>query len=146
MRLTNCRVALTVLFLVLFPILFYVAPLSVSLSSFSRFSILFLPFLFPFLFISFIFPFSFSHSIFRLSPIFKWQILRVPSAAKEVRAISTFSPTHPTLFSLSLPSSLSFSFSRSSASSRSFASPRYLVGHVLLPVFLLHPFSQASLI
>lgn len=141
------RVVLTALFLVLFLRSLFLCPsirfsITFSLSSLFYFSFSFLS---HSSFLSLFLSFSFSHSTFRSRRFSSGKSFGFRRQQRR-SATFTFSPTHPTLFSLSSSLSLSLSFSHSSASSRAFASPRYLVGHVLLPVFLLHPFSQASLI
>lgn len=89
MRLTDCHVALTALFLVLLPLCLIPTAFAVSLLLPPSFPVSF-PF---FLSHSSLFPFPSFYLPF--SPIFKWQILRVPPAAKEVRHLHLFVDSSP---------------------------------------------------
>lgn len=81
----------------------------------------FLPQSLPLVSLSFRFPFA---------PIFEWQIL-LASAGLRRMCVSNFSLS--LFLSVLQPRSVP-------------SPPRYLMGRVFLPIFLLHPFSQASLI
>lgn len=130
MRLTDCHVALTALFLVLLPLCLIPSVFVVSLLLPPSFAF--------FLSHSSLFPFPSFYLPF--SPIFKWQILRVSPAAKEMRHLHLFADSSHPIPPPPSPPTFCLSFSRSSASFRSFASPlscgpRTPAGLFVTPVF-----------